>query len=614
MFDVLAVPSLFTRKFIDILQATNITKVIHDCRFVSDLLYHHYGIELNSVFDTQVGDILIKRRQYMGDFPRNVSGTTQCILEYLEISIHDIALHLENTQRIEEDESSWFQRPLSKVNIRCALLDTVYLLRLREAITEQLMAEVTCGIDIYLTIERDRLEVDPKKLSSRASYVPRELINDLHRRVTQMGMSSTRVKPKELSFPPPSLANPGQEQGQPPPKGPSGRGISLDASRGFQKTSPGRSAKPSNHEPPRPPLMMGVTQTEEEEESNEEVSSVSSDDSDEAFADSTEKELWQQRYSKNIKSVTLKEALTAKEESDDMLPGYQGATGSILDHQRLIHQQPKSCTAKHTVPSRTVPDSTSVSGPNWMNETDKPTHKFSTEHSLRLTQGRFRSADMTDHSYSQGPGSVAPPKLSDLQQGSAVSKRLTNMQHPDAPQRHPSHDQGTVSGQASYADALSGKKKEEEEELKVKAKRTLKAIGKALAAGENFSEDVEEDKDDGASRVDPHNGFDGYSSYGQGYSGFNCRNKNVSEKASSDQGSVRATSGRGRASLFNQQSQVLNARQSQLQNRAPGGLGMRRHTGFRTVQVDFPTEEEIESAPDSVPIAVGSSFLSQRAI
>lgn len=259
---------------------------------------------------------------------------------------------------------------------------------------------------------------------------------------------------------------------------------------------------------------MGVTQTEEEEESIEEVSSVSSDDSDEAFADSTEKELWQQRYSKNIKPVTLKEALNAKEENDDMLPGYQGATGPILDHQRLMHQQPKSSMAKHTVPSRTVPDSTSVSGPNWTNETDKATHKSTTEHSLRLAQGRFRSANMTDHSYSQGP--VAPPRLTDLQQGSAVSKRLTNMQHPDATQRHPSHEQGMVSGQASYADALSGKKKEEEEELKVKAKRTLKAIGKALAAGENFSEDVEEDKDDGASRVDPHNGFDGYSSYGQG--------------------------------------------------------------------------------------------------
>lgn len=53
-----------------------------------------------------------------------------------------------------------------------------------------------------------------------------------------------------------------------------------------------------------------------------------------------------------------------------------------------------------------------------------------------------------------------------------------------------------------------------------------------------------------------------------GYSGFNCRNKNVSEKASSDQGSVRATSGRGRASLFNQQSQVLNARQSQVRYKA----------------------------------------------
>nr|XP_054754743.1 uncharacterized protein LOC129260797 [Lytechinus pictus] len=627
MFDVLAIPSLFTRKFIDILQSYDITKVIHDCRFVSDLLYHHYGIQLNSVFDTQVGDILIKKRQYMGDFPRHVSGTTQCILEYLEISIHDIAMHLEQTQRIAENESSWFERPLSKGNIRCALLDTVYLLRLREAITEQLMAEVTCAIDIYLTVERDRLEVDPKKTSSNAPYVPRELINDLHRRVAQVGMINKRVKPKEPSFPHRPRSSTSQDtihsppKVHSPPKGPSGRGVYLDKGgqdttyRGYQKTSPGRTAaKPLGHEPPRPPLMMGMSETEEDKEDIEEVSSVSSEDSDDAFADCNEKELWQQRYSKNVKPVTLREALSAKEKHEDMVPGYHDETQSTNDHQSPGHQQPKDSSATLTVPSRTDHNNTSVSITSDASGTGETNLKSSSEDKLRSTIGGSRTADLSDHSYSH-PGSTASLKLTDLRQSDAsqrqrskVPKTSSNRQPGDVIQRKPSSETGKISGQVSYADALAGKKKDEE--LKMKAKRTLKAIGKALAAGEIFSDDTDDSKDKD-NDVDPHNGYSGHSSYEQGYSGYSSRNKHVPSKGILDQCSSPST-GRGRASLVNHQTQVLNARQSQHQSRTPGGLGMRGQG--RTFQVDFPTAEDMESAPDSVPVPVGSTFLSQRAI
>ena len=43
-------------------------QVIHDCRFVSDLLYHQYGIILNSVFDTQVSALVLIPLRYWRPF------------------------------------------------------------------------------------------------------------------------------------------------------------------------------------------------------------------------------------------------------------------------------------------------------------------------------------------------------------------------------------------------------------------------------------------------------------------------------------------------------------------------------------------------------------------
>ncbi|XP_072171510.1 uncharacterized protein [Diadema setosum] len=669
MFDALSLgPALFTQSFIDILEATNITKVIHDSRFVSDFLYHQYGILLNSVFDTQVGDILIQRRQNMGHFPTRVRGTTQCILEYLDVSIQDIALHCEGTSHISENEASWMQRPLPSMNCRCAVLDVVHLLPLHEAITEELMAEFTCAIDIYLSVERDRLEMDARQVPKRAAHVPRELINDLHQKVSQRTLPSVKTPPVGMVPPPPrwpqgrdatsegppleSAQQDGLPRSRSKPKEPSsapqpcqgndagGRGLPRQyaASRDkgavpVQMMGQGMTAKPVRTLPPRPPLMQAgdssLTGNDGEGEEEEEVLTDSSEESDDNVFDTTDQHMWQHRYA----------LAPAARTTCDASP----KSRSPLHHQ-TVHSSQDSATRdvrKETCdPFRNSPKPSQVQGvmhgprgniktrisPSQSAEaasTSKPRG-----HNSSREQGPEGVAYSSDDLHGTGSNSLNLRNDTGSQLASCGNKASTaesgtkeqsKPKQQDCSRKNLGHEaQEVTSSRSSYADITSGRKKSVEEG-KLDAKRTLRAIGKALASGRKFAwetnsndreEDEDLDTDDSATT-----GSGGLGSPMQGTGGKAWDRK--SERSTPARGlsnlspSPSRTVGRGRASIISDYSPTVMARPSQLQQRANGFTGYGRG---HTVRIDFPSAEEMESAPDRVPIPAGSSFLSQRAI
>ena len=55
LFDFLALgKACLDQGLADILEEPRIQKVIHDCRRISDMLLHLFGVKLVNVFDTQV--------------------------------------------------------------------------------------------------------------------------------------------------------------------------------------------------------------------------------------------------------------------------------------------------------------------------------------------------------------------------------------------------------------------------------------------------------------------------------------------------------------------------------------------------------------------------------
>ncbi|KAK2551132.1 piRNA biogenesis protein EXD1 [Acropora cervicornis] len=111
LFDILTLgAACFDEGLQNILESGDILKVIHDCRQVSDALFHQYRVRLVNVFDTQVADVVIYKNEKAGELPR------AC--------------------------------PLPE----SATEHVMYLRELRLAQMERIMAEFIYGVDIYLSV------------------------------------------------------------------------------------------------------------------------------------------------------------------------------------------------------------------------------------------------------------------------------------------------------------------------------------------------------------------------------------------------------------------------------------------------------------------------------
>uniref|UniRef100_A0A8C5WR79 3'-5' exonuclease domain-containing protein n=1 Tax=Laticauda laticaudata TaxID=8630 RepID=A0A8C5WR79_LATLA len=137
-----------------ILEDQNILKVIHDCRWLSDCLFHQYGIVLSNVFDTQVADVLRFSMETGGYLPHRISTLQECLMRYLRLPDKCVSFLESKEQAMEEDPEVWFVRPLPPVLLNVLALETVYLLRLRLLLFDEIMSDLTTLVDSYLNAFR----------------------------------------------------------------------------------------------------------------------------------------------------------------------------------------------------------------------------------------------------------------------------------------------------------------------------------------------------------------------------------------------------------------------------------------------------------------------------
>ncbi|ETE69047.1 Exonuclease 3'-5' domain-containing protein 1, partial [Ophiophagus hannah] len=129
-------------------------QVIHDCRWLSDCLFHQYGIVLSNVFDTQVADVLRFSMETGGYLPHRISTLQECLMRYLRLPDKCISFLESKEQVMEEDPEVWFVRPLPPVLLNILALETVYLLRLRLLLFDEIMSDLTTLVDSYLNAFR----------------------------------------------------------------------------------------------------------------------------------------------------------------------------------------------------------------------------------------------------------------------------------------------------------------------------------------------------------------------------------------------------------------------------------------------------------------------------
>ncbi|XP_059061890.1 piRNA biogenesis protein EXD1-like [Achroia grisella] len=116
-------------------------KIVHDCRKISDCLYHKHNVKLKSVFDTQVGDLIIMKNRN-GCLPNKVRTLSKCLNAYLGLKVNTIHEIL--------DVELCNQRPLA-VKIKETLAKNIaYLHRLSEVINDEMALPFLRGVQCYV--------------------------------------------------------------------------------------------------------------------------------------------------------------------------------------------------------------------------------------------------------------------------------------------------------------------------------------------------------------------------------------------------------------------------------------------------------------------------------
>uniref|UniRef100_A0A8C8ALN0 Exonuclease 3'-5' domain containing 1 n=1 Tax=Otus sunia TaxID=257818 RepID=A0A8C8ALN0_9STRI len=163
LFDIFLLgPQAFKNGLQMVLQDKNIVKVMHDCRWISDCLFHQYGVLLFNVFDTQVADVLQFSMETGGFLPHRVCTLQECLMQHLKIPSKWDAIMKHGQQTASENPDIWFLRPFPASLLKALALKAMNLLLLRSPLMDKLMSDLTAVVtgysNTYQTGSGDHLE------------------------------------------------------------------------------------------------------------------------------------------------------------------------------------------------------------------------------------------------------------------------------------------------------------------------------------------------------------------------------------------------------------------------------------------------------------------------
>lgn len=150
--------SFFERGLKSILEDPSVTKIVHDCRQMSDCFYHRYGVELRNVFDTQVADVFVYKLFNNGNVPRYVKALSASLLEHLNLENTDVYFPVLRITNLIEDQLVWKKRPLPDNLVDAAAKNVIYLSDLMEVVNKKLRSEMDIAMGVYLGTVRDARE------------------------------------------------------------------------------------------------------------------------------------------------------------------------------------------------------------------------------------------------------------------------------------------------------------------------------------------------------------------------------------------------------------------------------------------------------------------------
>ncbi|VDI08224.1 exonuclease 3'-5' domain-containing protein 1 [Mytilus galloprovincialis] len=173
VFDVLSLgPNCWDLGLKSIFEDPRLSKVMHDCRFPSDMLHHQFDVKLVNIFDTQVAEVFVYKLYHNGSWPKWVTGLSCSLFDHLGLP-EDMVNNLKIRENLKkEDQEVWMQRPLPKNLLKIAIKEVHHLIQLRHTLMEKMMGEFIAGVDVYLAQVREASKEDVKKCQNNAHKLP----------------------------------------------------------------------------------------------------------------------------------------------------------------------------------------------------------------------------------------------------------------------------------------------------------------------------------------------------------------------------------------------------------------------------------------------------------
>lgn len=140
LFDFLNKQDCFYPELKIIFQSEYTCKVIHEAGPFLDILYRKYNVLVRNVFDTQVVDMIIKKKE-TGNVPVSIRDLSDLLTDYLNFPSGYLQKALET--RI----SKWAERPLSDRRKGYASQLVTYLHVLKQNMQSKLFSEVCTAIN-----------------------------------------------------------------------------------------------------------------------------------------------------------------------------------------------------------------------------------------------------------------------------------------------------------------------------------------------------------------------------------------------------------------------------------------------------------------------------------
>ncbi|XP_063803422.1 piRNA biogenesis protein EXD1 [Pseudophryne corroboree] len=151
LFDILLLgPGVFRNGLQMVLEDKSILKVVHDCRWLGEVLSHQYSVVLSNVFDTQVGDVYLFFMETGGFLPNRTCSVKECLTRHLNMPSSQISFLTYKQTLIKDNPNIWLDRPMPTHLLKVLALEVMHLLALRLAMLDAMLADFTLLVDGYL--------------------------------------------------------------------------------------------------------------------------------------------------------------------------------------------------------------------------------------------------------------------------------------------------------------------------------------------------------------------------------------------------------------------------------------------------------------------------------